>query len=102
MQVGEILLGARRTVERFHVGGELDEIAGDESSREPHVTQQLHQQPRGVAAGSGLFPERELGRLHTRLHANEVLDVVGELGVELDKKIDGAFALPGESCAGIP
>src|SRR6185436_19680501 len=41
----------------------------------------------------GLFPERELGRLHARLHANEVLDVVVEPGVELDKKINSAFAL---------
>ena len=79
MQVGEILLRARRAVERFHVGGELDEIAGDESRRQAHVTQQLHQQPRGVAARAGALRERELGRLHARLHADEVLDVVREL-----------------------
>ena len=75
MQVGEILLRPRRAIERFHVGGELDQVAGDEARRQAQVTQQLHQQPRRVAARTGPFPERELRRLHARLHADEVLDV---------------------------
>ncbi len=31
MQVGEVGLRARRAVERFHVGGELDQVARDEA-----------------------------------------------------------------------
>ena len=53
VQVGEVLRGAGRTVERFHVGLELDEIAGNETRGQADVAENLHQQPRRVAAGAG-------------------------------------------------
>ena len=35
VQVGEVALGARRAVERLHVGDELDQIAGNEAAARP-------------------------------------------------------------------
>jgi hypothetical protein len=93
VQIGEILLRPRRAVQRLHVGGQLDEITGNESRREAHVPQQLDQQPGGIAARPGEFGQRELGRLHAGLHADEVSDVAREFRVELDQPVDGAFAL---------
>ena len=62
VQVGEVLLGARRAVERFDVGGQLDQVAGDEPRGEAEVAEQLHEQPRGVAAGARRQLERFLRR----------------------------------------
>ncbi len=44
MQVGKVLLGSDGSVERLHVGHQLDEIAGNEPGCETHVAHQLHQQ----------------------------------------------------------
>ena len=52
MQVGEVPLRARGSVERLHVGLELNEITGHKAGREAEVTQDLHQEPGGVAAGT--------------------------------------------------
>ena len=50
VQVGEVLLGARRAVERLHVGLELDQVAGHEAGGEAEMAQDLHQQPGRIAA----------------------------------------------------
>ena len=50
VQVGEVAIGARRTVERLHVGDELDQVARREARGEPEVAQDLHEQPARVAA----------------------------------------------------
>ena len=50
VQVGEIDLGAARTVERFDVRGQLDQITGDEAGRHAEMAQQLHQKPGRIAA----------------------------------------------------
>ena len=39
VQVGEVVLGARRAVERLHVGLQLDQVAGDEARRQAEVAQ---------------------------------------------------------------
>ncbi|EXI91377.1 MAG: hypothetical protein AW12_01345 [Candidatus Accumulibacter sp. BA-94] len=50
VQVGEVMVGPRGTVERLDVRHELDQVPGHEAGGQPEMTQQLHQQPRGVAA----------------------------------------------------
>jgi hypothetical protein len=45
MEIGEIMVGARRPVERDEVGLQLDQIAGHEARREPQMAQRLDQQP---------------------------------------------------------
>ena len=43
-------LGARGPVERLHIGLQLDQVAGSEARGEAKMAQELHQQPRRVAA----------------------------------------------------
>ncbi len=50
MQVGEVAFRPRRTLERLHIGCELDEITGYEARREAQMAQQLYEQPTRVAA----------------------------------------------------
>jgi hypothetical protein len=45
VQVGEVVIGSRRAVERFYVGHQLDQVTRDKARRQPEVAQQLHQQP---------------------------------------------------------
>ena len=80
VQVGEVVVGAGRAVERDEVGLELDQVAGDEAGGEAEVAQDLHEQPGGVAAGAGAALEGLLGRLHAGLHADDVADLAGRAG----------------------
>ena len=89
VQIGEILARARLAFERLHVGLQLDQVAGDEARRESQMTQDLHQQPGAVAARSASERQGLFARLHARLHANQVPDLVLQLLVQVDQKIDG-------------
>ena len=50
VQVGEVVVGARRPIERYEVGLELDEIAGHEAGCEAQMAQDLDEKPTRVAA----------------------------------------------------
>ena len=50
VQIGEVVVGAGRPVERDEIGLELDEIAGHEAGGEAEMAQDLHQQPARIAA----------------------------------------------------
>ena len=52
VQIGEIVVRARRPVERFHIGLELDQIAGHEPRRQPVMAEDVHQEPAQIAAGA--------------------------------------------------
>ena len=93
MQVGEIDLGAGGSVERFYVRPQLNEITGHEARRQSDVPQELHQQPRRVAARPGAGFQRFFRRLHARLHADDVADHVRQPLIELDEKVDGVARL---------
>ena len=41
VQVREIAVGARRPIERLHVGYELDQIARYEAARQPHAPEDV-------------------------------------------------------------
>ncbi len=97
VQIGEVVVGAGRPVERDEVGLQLDEIAGDESRRKAQVAQDLHQEPARIAAGAEGAPERLLRALHARLHADDILDLVRQATVEVDHEIDGALRRPVDS-----
>ena len=90
VQVGEIDLGAAGAVQALHVGGELDQVAGYEARCQAAMAQQLHQQPARVAAGAGAQFQRLLGRLHARLHADRVVDVLVHHLVQIDQEDDAA------------
>ena len=79
VQIGEIVLDLRRPLDRIDVGTDLDQIAGDETGGETEVTEGLDQKPGGVAARAGRGGERLLRRLHARLHADDVADLLLQL-----------------------
>ena len=62
VQVREVALGARRAVERLHVGDELDQVARHEAARQTQVPQDVDEQPARVAARAGAQLQRLLGR----------------------------------------
>ena len=95
VQVGEIHFRAGRAIERFHIGFELDQVAGNEPRGEAKVPQQLHEQPAGVSARAARVGERRLRRLHAGLHANEVLDVVLQPLNQRNQEVDRRRRLPG-------
>jgi hypothetical protein len=50
VQIGEVLLWSRRTIERLFVRRQLHQVAGHEARSDAHVPKDLHQQPTRVAA----------------------------------------------------
>ena len=70
VQVGEVGLGATRTVEGFDVGFQLNQVARYKACRQAQVSQQLHHQPGGIAAGAYRQSQRFFRRLHARLHSD--------------------------------
>ena len=93
VQVGEVVVGARRAVDGDEVGLELDQIAGDEACGEAEVAQDLDEEPGGVAARALAVLERLLRRVDARLHADDVADLIGQTRVQADDEIDGAGAV---------
>ena len=94
MQVGEVMLGAGRAFERFHVGLELDEIAGHETGRQTDMTQICT----SSQAVSRQEPEPAV-RASPRASARPapcgsmIADQAVQALIELDKKIDGVARL---------
>ena len=60
------------------------------------MPQDLHQQPRGIAAGTGAQRERLLAGLHAGLHANHIADVAAQTLVQADQEVDGADGFAGD------
>ena len=90
VQIGEVFLRAARAIDRFHVGLQLDQVAGHEARRQAHVAQDLHQQPAAVPAGTTLDLQRFLWRLHAGLHADGVRNVALQPLVDVNQKVDRA------------
>ena len=87
VQIREIFFRAARAIERFDVRLELDQIAADKARGEAEVSHQLHQQPRGVTAGTAHLRKRFFRRLHARFHADGVFDVLPKPLVDGDDEI---------------
>ena len=94
VEVGEVELRPRRTIEGLDVGLELDQVARDEPGGQAEVAEDLDQQPAGVAARPARQGQRLLGRLDARLHPDQVLDLAAEPLVDLDQVIDRADVAP--------
>ena len=86
VKIGEINLGAAGTFQRFHVGFELNQVTRHKPGRQPQIAQHLHQQPAGIAAGARPHLQRLFRGLHAGLHANQVLDVLGQLLIQVDQE----------------
>ena len=94
VKVGEVCRGSDRTIQRLHVGRELNQVAGNEARGQTEMTQDLHEQPAGVAARAASTGERLFRRLDARLEPNDVCDVLRQPAVEIDEEIDGARLAP--------
>ena len=92
VEVREVAIGAGGTVERLHVGDELDQVARGEARRDAQVAQDLHEQPGAVAARAAAERQRFLGRLHARLHPHEVAGFLLQLLVQADQQQHGVLA----------
>ena len=79
--------GGRR---RHHVRLQLDQVARDETRRQPEMAQRLHQQPRAVAAGAGARFQRFLRRERAGLHAHHVAHGALHAIVQIDQELHGA------------
>ena len=88
VEIREVAVGARGSVERLHVRRQLDQVAGHEARGEPEVAEQLHQQPRRVAAGARCQLERPLDVLHAGVEPDDVGDVLLQLAVDVDQQVD--------------
>ncbi len=88
VQVGEVLVRAGGPVEGLLVGDELDEVARGEARGEPEAAQDLHQEPRRVAARALGPLQRLLRRLDAVLQADQVLHVVLQVVVHRDQEVD--------------
>src|SRR6202051_1814826 len=89
MQVGKVPLRAGGSVERLDVGLELNEITGHEPRCQAELTQNLHQEPSGITAGTLRSRERLLDALDAVLHPDHVANLLLQTLVEIDQKIDG-------------
>ena len=94
MQIGKVRGRAGGAIERFDVGAQLNQIAGDKAGGEAQIAQDLHQQPASVAAGSTAGGERELGRLDAGLHANQIADVALQPLVQHHQEVIGGHGHP--------
>jgi hypothetical protein len=90
VQVGEIRRRAAGSVERFDIGGELDQAAAHEAGGQPQVPEQLAQQPGRVPARAAAQLERFFGRLHARFQPDQIAEVAPEPLVDLHERIDRA------------
>ncbi len=88
VEIDHVLRNPLGPFDRHDIGGELDRIARDEPRRETELAQELHHQPRRIAARSGADAQRLLGRLDARLHADDVADRLVHRAVDLDQEVD--------------
>ena len=97
VEVGEVAVGARRTVQGDEIRLELDQIAGHEAGGEAEIAEDLDQEPARIAARAGRVLQRLLRALHPRLHANEIFDLARKAAVEINHEIDGSLGRPVDS-----
>ncbi len=88
MQIGEVLAWPFRTIERLHIGLELDQVSGNEARRQPQVAQSLHQQPGGIPARSARQRQRILAGLDAGLHPDHISHHPLDALVERDQEIE--------------
>ena len=88
VQVGEVGGRAGRAVERFHVGDELDQVAGHEAGSDAQMTQQLHHQPSRITAGAREFGQGFFRGLYTRFKPDQVADVALQALIDGNQVVD--------------
>lgn len=90
VEIREIAGRSGGAFERLLVGGELDEVAGDEACGKSEAAEQVDEQPCGVAAGAAAFLQRLRWSLDPGFEPDGVTDSLLNELVEADEKVDGA------------
>ena len=88
VQIGEIHCRPGRAIERFDVGGELNQIAGDETRGQTETAAKLNQEPAAIATRTGAEAQCFFRRLDPRLQSDQVFDGIGNFLIQRDEKID--------------
>ena len=103
MQIGEVLLWARRAIERLFIRLQLNQVPRHKPRRQSPMTQQLGQQPGRIAARPTPLLQRLLASLHPRLEADQIADRTGDVLIHVDQPVDrpspgrrGPLQKPGE------
>src|SRR5205823_10622089 len=92
VEVGEVFLGPAGAIERFDVGSELDQIAGNETGRQAEAPQHLDQQPTCVATGAAVLFQRLVRSLNARLEADEIFDIALQPLIDRNEEIDSSHS----------
>ena len=88
VKVSEIGFRPRGAIKRFDVRLELDQIAGNESRRQPQVAHHIDQQPARIPARAASELERLLGCLYARFQADQVAGFLPDALVDQHKEIN--------------
>ena len=87
VEVCEVVVRTWRTIKRFHVGLELNQVTGHEAGSETEPAQSLDQKPPGVAARAARKFQCFLRSLYSRLHPDHVADFALQTLVEIDEEV---------------
>ena len=91
MQIGEIVVGASRAIQRYNIGLELDQIARDKARGQAEMAQDVDQQPARIPAGALAIAQRFLGRPDAGFEANDIVHHALQMGVQIGHEGDGVF-----------
>ena len=91
MQIGKICFRTGGPVQRFFISRELNQIATDKSSSQAPQTENLHQQPGRITAGTECQLQGFFTALHARLHTDGIVDGFVELLININQEIDRSF-----------
>ena len=90
VQIGEIGRGTFRTLQRLHVGRQLDQVAAHEPRGVAEMPERMHQQPGAVPAGTAGFGQRPLRVPHAGLEPHDITHSLHDPAVQVDQHVDGA------------
>ena len=91
VQIRKIGGRSRWTVQGFDIRGQLDQITGYKPGGQTELSQNIDHQPGRVAARAAAQGQGLLATLDIGFQADEIADVLVELLVQTDQKIDGRF-----------
>src|ERR1700726_2075020 len=87
MEIRRVGLRTARTFRRFLVR-HLNQIPGDEACRDSQMSENLHEQPCRITAGSGTLFKSLLACLDARIQTRDIVNFVSHPSVQFNQKAD--------------
>ena len=94
MEVGEVVVGPGRPLQRLDVGAQLDQITRHKTGRQAQIPQELDEQPGGIPARPAAQLERLFAGLDPGFQADDVAHRLVHIPIQIDQKVDGARHAP--------